>query len=49
MYTRQQMLKLLASVDSLDLVESHDFSYDLDNPVELDDASEDVVLVLRRT
>jgi SAM-dependent methyltransferase len=46
-YTASQFRRLLADVPELELVETYDFSYDIDNPLPVNDASEDVVFVLR--
>ena len=47
-YTADQMKRLLAKVPKLELVAAHDFAYDIDDLVEIDDATEDVVYVLRK-
>lgn len=47
-YTLAQMVRLVASVPSLEWIETFDFSYDVSCPVVVDDQSEDVVLVLRK-
>ena len=47
-YTHQHLLGLLERVRELELVATYDFCYDLDEPIVLDSATEDVVLVLRK-
>jgi SAM-dependent methyltransferase len=47
-YTLPQLRRLLAEVPELELVEVFDFSYSLDEPIEMDAATQDVVLILRR-
>lgn len=47
-YTRGQMNKLIRSCESWDVVETYSFGYDLDDPIEVDGSTEDVVYVLRR-
>jgi SAM-dependent methyltransferase len=47
-YTAPQMQSLLASVPELEVVATHDFGYNLDEPITIDRATEDVIYVLRR-
>jgi len=47
-YSARQMQSLLRSVPEFELVATHDFGYDLDDPIEVDDRSEDVIYVLRK-
>jgi hypothetical protein len=47
-YTAKQMQKLLDKVGLFETAETFDFLYQLDEPVEVDGTSEDVVYVLRR-
>jgi SAM-dependent methyltransferase len=47
-YTQRQMNRLLADVARFDVVETFDFLYQLDEPIEVDETSEDVVYVLRK-
>ena len=47
-YTSGQIKKLIRSVPRFRLVECFDFRYDLDEPIELDDTVQDIVLVLQR-
>ncbi|MFO1092161.1 MAG: class I SAM-dependent methyltransferase [Planctomycetaceae bacterium] len=47
-YTAPQMRKLLTSVPELEVVETYDFHYDIDEPITIDAATEDVVFVLRK-
>ncbi len=48
-YTRRQALELIRRVESLEIVATYDFAYDVDAPIQVDDATEDVVFVLRKT
>lgn len=45
-YTAAQFSRLLRRVDELELVETYDFAYQIDEPVRVDAATEDVVYVL---
>ena len=47
-YTRSQFLRLLKDEGSFEIAALHDFAYRIDEPIELDDATEDVVFVLRK-
>ena len=47
-YTAEQMFSLLASEPRLRLLEMYDFRYDLDWPMDVTDATEDIVYVLQR-
>lgn len=47
-YSRHQMDELLAKVPALECVETYDFAYDFDAPIEVDDKTEDVVYILRK-
>jgi SAM-dependent methyltransferase len=47
-YTAGQFRGLLSRVPSLELVETYDFSYQIDKPVAVDEETEDVVYVLRK-
>lgn len=47
-YTAEQMQRLFDAIPSLELVETYDFRYDLDWPIEITPATEDVVYVLRK-
>lgn len=47
-YTAPQILRYARSEPSLELCAAYDFRYDLDAPLEIDDATEDVVVVLRK-
>jgi SAM-dependent methyltransferase len=47
-YTRRQFASLLRRTPALEVVETFDFSYDVKLPVKLNDATEDVVFVLRK-
>jgi SAM-dependent methyltransferase len=47
-YTAPQMKRLLKKVDEFEIVETFDFTYDLNQPIRIDDRTEDVVFVLRR-
>ena len=48
LYTVAQFHSLLASVPSLELCGVYDFSYEIDDPLELNDEMSDAVLILRR-
>ncbi len=48
MYTAAQIRKLIACVPQLEIVETFDFWYDLDDPQKLDNDAIDVLFVLRR-
>lgn len=48
MYTAAQFRRLLAKVPELELCSVHDFWYDLDDPLPLDDDLSDAVFVLRK-
>ncbi len=47
-YTARQFESLLDKVPQLDLVETYDFAYDIDHPVTINGATEDMVYVLRK-
>ena len=47
-YTAPQMKRLLKKVSEFEVVETFDFTYDLNRPIRIDDRTEDVVFVLRR-
>ncbi len=47
-YTASQMTRLFDRVPSLQVIETYDFSYRLDEAIEVDGATEDVVYVLRK-
>lgn len=47
-YTAKQILKTTRRISSLELVGSYDFTYDINNPVALDQQSKDTILVFRR-
>jgi len=47
-YTAAQLRRLLRRITALELVETHDFAYSLDRPIDVDDQTEDVVYVLRK-
>jgi len=47
-YTARHMRKLLASVPELEVIETYDFTYEIDEPVEIEADTEDVVFVLRK-
>ena len=47
-YTAAQFRRLLRRVADLELVETHDFAYELSRPIDVDDQTEDVVYVLRK-
>ena len=47
-YTAGQMQRLLASVPELEVIETYDFVYDIDDPITVGPKTEDVVFVLRK-
>ena len=47
-YTAKQMQNLFSNVRELEIVETYDFSYDIDDPVTIGPQTEDVVFVLRK-
>ena len=47
-YTGTQFRRLLGRIAELELVETYDFTYDVDQPVRVDAATEDVIYVLRK-
>ena len=47
-YTWKQFMRLLHQVPALEVAAVHDFSYDIDEPIELDSDVEDAVFVLRK-
>jgi len=47
-YTFRQMASLLEEIDELKVTAVYDFGYDIDNPIEIDARTEDVVYVLRK-
>ena len=47
-YTARQMRSLLSRVPALELVETYDFSYEIDEPITITPATEDVVFVFRK-
>ena len=48
MYSAAQMAALLDEVDQFELLETYDFGYEIDEPIEIDESTEDVVYILRR-
>ena len=47
-YSAQQFRQLLDAVDRFDVLETYDFTYDVDKPMPVDKHTEDVVYILRR-
>jgi hypothetical protein len=47
-YTAGQMQKLLAQVKAFETIATYDFAYEIDDPITIDAATEDVVYVLRK-
>ena len=47
-YTPSQMTKLIRAAECWDVVATYDFAYDLEDPIEVNASTEDVVYVLRR-
>ncbi|MEM6798568.1 MAG: class I SAM-dependent methyltransferase [Planctomycetota bacterium] len=48
-YTSAQMADLIGKVAGLEIVETYDFAYAIDRPIDVGPAVEDIVYVLRRT
>lgn len=48
-YTAEQMRQLLNRIPVFDVLETYDFRYDIDWPIEINATTEDVVYVLRRS
>ena len=47
-YTSAQMDRLIKSSECWECIDTYDFGYDIDHPIEVDSTHEDVVYVLRR-
>lgn len=47
-YTRKQMAALIKKVPDFELIETYDFAYEIDDPIVVDDDTEDVVYILRK-
>ena len=47
-YTAGQMADLLARVPEFEIAETYDFTYDIDDPIQIDERTEDVLYVLRK-
>ncbi|QDT07657.1 Tellurite resistance protein TehB [Rubripirellula lacrimiformis] len=47
-YTPKQMDRLIASSECWEVVETYDFAYELNEPIEVDSTTEDVVYVMKR-
>ncbi len=47
-YTKAQFQSLLKKVPALEVCETYDFCYEIDHPITVDNATEDVVFVLRK-
>jgi hypothetical protein len=47
-YTAKHLQQLLNRVPELEHIETYDFCYDIDGPIEIGKETEDVVLVLRK-
>ncbi|QDT36341.1 class I SAM-dependent methyltransferase [Stratiformator vulcanicus] len=48
-YTWKQMQSLFKKIPEFETVETYDFCYDIDDPIEVDEMTEDVVYILKRT
>lgn len=48
-YTDRELRRLVKSAGGWEIEETYDFSYNIDEPIEVDPSCEDVVYVLRRT
>ncbi len=47
-YTRSQFLKLIGKIETLEIAATFDFDCDIDTPVEIDDATQDAIFILRK-
>ena len=47
-YTAAQFRRLLGGVPELELVETYDFAYDIDDPINIDPETQDVMFILRK-
>jgi SAM-dependent methyltransferase len=47
-YNKRQMESLIASVPDWEIAETYDFAYEIDQPIQVDAKTEDVVYILRR-
>ena len=47
-YTYRQMAKLISTVSEFDVTCCYDFGYDIENPIEIGPATEDVVYILKK-
>ena len=47
-YTPAQMSRLIRSSESWDVIATHDFAYEIDQPIKVDASTEDVVYVMQR-
>ena len=47
-YTLEQFRRLLATVPELELAETYDFAYSMDEPITPTKKTEDIVFVLRK-
>jgi SAM-dependent methyltransferase len=47
-YSKSQILELIEREGHFDIIENYDFSYEQDEPVEIDEKTEDVVMILRK-
>ena len=47
-YTYRQMKSLLAGIDDFEVTAVYDFGYDVENPIEIDAQTEDVVYILKK-
>lgn len=47
-YTAKQFEKLLKKTDVFEVVDTYDFCYEIDDPITIDETTEDVVFVLRK-
>ncbi|MFH5804739.1 class I SAM-dependent methyltransferase [Alienimonas sp. DA493] len=46
-YTKREMAELFEAVDRFEILETYDFCYDIEEPIVIDELTEDVVYVLR--
>ena len=48
LYTAAQALKTLASAPEFEIASNHDFNYDINDPVEVNEDSIDTIFILRK-
>ena len=48
-YTRHELKDLLARVGRFETLQTYDFCYEIDDPIEIDALTEDVVYILKKS